>query len=64
MSWRPYKCPVCFGTGAVASGFYSSTTGVWTSTSTSTEVCRSCFGTGIVWGTYEEPTKDMEPKVT
>ena len=62
MSTQPYKCPVCLGTGGVAEGFYSSTSGVWSSTGTQIELCRSCFGSGIVWRTHEESTKDTEPK--
>lgn len=45
----PYRCPVCGGNGLVQSGFYSSATGYWTSSSASTtETCRSCFGKGYV----------------
>ncbi len=46
----PYRCPVCNGNGMVPNGFYSSTTGQWGSTATSAEECRSCRGTGVVWG--------------
>ena len=44
----PYKCPVCGGTGLVLNGFYSSTTGQWSSSSTVPETCRSCNGKGYI----------------
>lgn len=47
---KPHRCPICFGKGIVANGFYSNTEAVWTSSSTEPEQCRSCGGTGIVWG--------------
>ena len=49
-SLRPYVCPVCGGNGLVAQGFYAQTSGQWTSTSTAPITCRSCQGTGVVWG--------------
>lgn len=51
---KPYLCPVCKGTGNVQGGFYQSTPGhsVWCNT---LETCRSCGGTGIVWGYEESP---------
>jgi DnaJ-class molecular chaperone len=39
---RPYCCPVCYGVGHVAAGFYARVS--------VPEQCRSCGGTGIVWG--------------
>ena len=51
-----HKCPVCLGTGTVSNGFYSSTTGSWSSTDTGVEDCRSCFGTGVICYT---PTKGI-----
>lgn len=48
---RVSKCPVCAGKGRVPHGFYamgihvppdSTSNGVWG------EVCRSCYGTGII----------------
>lgn len=46
---RPFPCPVCLGKGTVNQGFYE---GYSTSYSTSTGYipCRSCGGSGIVWG--------------
>lgn len=51
---KPYLCPVCKGTGNVQGGFYQSTSGhsVWYN---ALETCRSCGGTGIVWGYEESP---------
>ena len=50
----PYCCPVCGGNGIVAAGFYTQTSGCWTSTG-GFEMCRSCNGSGIVYG---EETED------
>lgn len=46
-----YKCPVCGGRGFVPFGFYSNQTydGSSETNSTSTELCRSCNGGGIVF---------------
>ena len=49
VSKTPYKCPICNGNGMVPDGFYNQTSGQWSSTGT-VEKCRSCNGTGIVWG--------------
>lgn len=46
---KPYKCPVCEGRGIVPGGFYASIGPYSTSTSV-TEPCRACEGTGIIWG--------------
>jgi len=46
----PYCCPVCGGNGLVPHGFYNQTGGQWITSSFSPETCRSCNGTGIVWG--------------
>ena len=46
----PYRCPICLGNGIVSRGFYNSTSGQWSTTDISPEICRSCNGTGIVWG--------------
>lgn len=47
---KPYICPVCLGNGLVPNGFYNQTSGCWSTTSTTPEICRTCKGTGIVWG--------------
>lgn len=49
-----YRCPVCGGRGFVPCGFYSSQTydGSSITNSTSTEVCRSCHGKGIVFDEF------------
>ena len=46
----PHRCPVCGGSGVVPNGFYRQSNGEWVSSSTAPEICRSCNGTGIVWG--------------
>ena len=43
----PHTCPVCGGTGTVPSNFYNHSQ---TGTTCNPEPCRSCNGTGIVWG--------------
>ena len=43
------QCPVCGGCGLVPCGFYEQY-GVATTTVFSRQPCRSCSGTGIVWG--------------
>lgn len=51
VSWperRWQKCPVCGGNGLVPNGFYTQTTGQWTTSSTTPEKCRSCNGLGRV----------------
>jgi hypothetical protein len=49
-SLTPFCCPVCGGNGIRPEGYYRQTTGVYTSSTISTEQCRSCNGTGVVWG--------------
>lgn len=47
----PHKCPICCGTGVVPIGYYSGYRSSLSSTTAgTTEPCRSCTGTGIVWG--------------
>lgn len=50
-SKMPFCCPVCEGKGKVAAGFYSAI-GVssWAVSDITPEACRSCNGTGMVWG--------------
>jgi len=52
------KCPVCYGKGIVANGFYSTTEQAWSSSSTTPETCRSCGGKGIVWYLGEQPVTE------
>lgn len=44
----PHRCPICNGSGIVSPGFYNSTSGFSTSNASS-EPCRQCCGTGIIW---------------
>lgn len=44
----PHRCPVCDGKGRVPSGFYAPE-GTVRLDEPRMEVCRSCFGSGIVW---------------
>ena len=48
----PFKCPICNGVGLVAGGFYNSVSGTSISDVT-TEQCRQCNGTGIIWSEDE-----------
>ena len=45
----PYRCPVCGGKGELPSGFYQ-TKKYYSTANTSPEPCRTCNGTGIIWG--------------
>ena len=54
MTSTPFVCPVCNGRGLVPNGFYRAIGGQgWSSSSLEPEKCRSCWGTGIVWGTCD-----------
>ena len=46
---KPYRCPICNGTGIVPGGLYFSVNGYCSSTNT-TEMCRQCQGSGLIWG--------------
>lgn len=46
-SLQPHRCPVCEGTGQVWSTFYEYGS---VTTAISKVTCRSCGGSGIVWG--------------
>ena len=54
-----YTCPVCNGRGFVPCGFYLSQTydGSSVTDSTSTEVCKSCNGRGIVFDEFGTASK-------
>ena len=41
-------CPVCDGSGIVPNGYYTHTTGTWTTTDPTPETCRGCGGKGWV----------------
>lgn len=47
---KPHICPICHGKGIVPNGFYSNTKEIWTKEDIIPEKCRSCMGTGILWG--------------
>ena len=44
----PYCCPVCGGRGQVRGDFYFSY-GTTTTAASSTELCRTCGGSGVIW---------------
>jgi RecJ-like exonuclease len=43
------KCPICEGHGIVDGGFYNSTPGNQSISTNSSEICRNCNGTGVVY---------------
>lgn len=48
----PHTCPVCKGRGKVPQGFYTAIgANDWAVSSTEPEQCRSCRGSGFLWGT-------------
>ena len=50
---KPVCCPVCYGKGTVHPGFYDHHREAWAWGGTAIptpENCRSCGGSGIVWG--------------
>lgn len=59
-----YKCPVCGGRGFVPCGFYTSQTydGSSVTGSTSTEVCRSCHGRGIIFDEFLGTTSGLNQR--
>ena len=46
---KPYCCPVCGGKGLLPHGFYIPSK-AFSSCSTEPETCRTCGGTGVIWG--------------
>jgi len=59
----PATCPVCRGNGLVPNGFYRQTSGDWSSTSVTPEICRSCGGTGVVWSSETSNISGEFPSV-
>ena len=47
---KPFNCPVCGGKGIVPNGFYSIHPELYSTTQANGETCRSCNGSGIVYG--------------
>jgi len=62
----PYRCPVCWGKGLVPPGFYSQRgaeeVSYPTTSSASSEACRSCGGSGVVWSLPDEIYNPSEAK--
>ena len=44
---QPFRCPVCEGCGTVPADFYAR---VGVGSSINREQCRSCSGSGVIWG--------------
>ena len=59
---KPFICPVCRGNGIVDAGFYTQTSGYWTSAG-GFEMCRSCNGTGIVWDMSSNEVLNTNPNI-
>ena len=56
----PHRCPVCEGRQTVPEWFYMVQPGGYpTSSGVGTTPCRTCNGTGVLWGDLE----DDEPKL-
>ncbi len=49
---KPFKCPVCGGTGKVPHGFYDQFS--QSTTDITPDICRACYGTGIIWKSKKE----------
>ena len=63
----PHKCPVCNGRGVVEGGFYNPPMSHEyrpTTTTPTTEICKSCNGQGILWGWGSSPVPDHPPWVS
>lgn len=55
----PFKCPICDGVGQVPGGYYTRVgVNTWSSTTVS-EPCRSCNGSGIVL--VEQDVQETHP---
>lgn len=47
---RPYKCPVCDGTGLVSRPHYvAGDAKTWTSNNTGPYKCTACHGSGVIF---------------
>lgn len=47
---KPYKCPICNGTGIVSDDFYFAVNGYCSPT----KICGHCQGSGIIWDMEDE----------
>ncbi len=47
ISSKPHVCPICDGRGYLPSNFYNKSSALYNSAGAK---CRTCNGTGIVWG--------------
>lgn len=47
---KPHKCPICVGNQTIVTGYYRPTGNVLHGNGYEEETCRTCNGTGIVWG--------------
>lgn len=46
MKWQ--KCPICEGRGFVMAGFYTTLPGCQSYSTNTSEICRTCYGTGTI----------------
>lgn len=47
---KPHVCPICDGRGFVSASFYISTNNTSLTNNNDTVKCRTCLGSGLVWG--------------
>jgi hypothetical protein len=57
---QPFMCPICQGRGNVPGGFYISHVGCPSVSTSVSEPCRACKGTGIIYGTDDHPKESGE----
>ena len=51
----PNRCPICLGTGNVPGGFYNCCPGGTPTSCNTSELCRSCHGSGVIYTEGQEP---------
>lgn len=56
---KPYKCPVCNGTGTVDAEFYQPK---GYTTTANYVTCRSCSGKGVLWSPSEGKLPPVKPE--
>lgn len=60
---KPYKCPICLGTGNVCGGFYNCCPGGTPTSANTMEKCRSCIS-GIIYGEENGLKEGYTPEET
>ena len=57
------KCPICEGHGNVPGGFYNALPGCPWSSTTVSEPCRNCTGSGVVYNICEDVVSKQESEL-